>query len=290
MIALLAAPPTPAAGAIAPLDIRLGLWEITLTVKIDNPPPLPPQVLAKLTPEQRARIESKARQRDLERAQTTVKSSCLGDKERHQPSLFAFGEAPGCHQTVLNASRTRQEIQVDCGPGLSKGGGTFRIEAIDPENVKVSSDWFATDGSRTLRSSSSATLRWLGASCELGPPASPQAANVPAPPGTPAMDAGYFYTQGRQQAARNDLQEALRSLNRAIELDPRRATAYNARGYAYLRLQDYAHADADFSEAIRLRPGYPNALQNRAVARRHLGEGERAAADDRSAAALKNHP
>ena len=43
-------------------------------------------------------------------------------------------------------------------------------------------------------------------------------------------------------------------LNRAIELDPWLASAYNARGYAYLRMLNYNRAVIDFSEAIRLSP------------------------------------
>jgi tetratricopeptide (TPR) repeat protein len=53
-----------------------------------------------------------------------------------------------------------------------------------------------------------------------------------------------------------------------------------------LRLKDFDHAVADFSQAIELNSGYLNAYQNRAVARRHSGDRAGAAADDRKAAEL----
>ena len=62
-IALFAAMSAWAAGTIQPLDMKPGLWEITLTVRSSGRPPMPPEVVAKLTPEERARIEAKAKER-----------------------------------------------------------------------------------------------------------------------------------------------------------------------------------------------------------------------------------
>ena len=167
-LAFFAVTPAWAADAMQPLDIKPGLWEITLTVRTSGPPPLPPELLAGLSPEERARIETKAKERAAAGPRTTVKRSCLDDQERQQPFILTFGgEDQGCRQTIVNASRNRQEVRVECGRGLSKGGGTYRIEAIDPENVKVSSDWSATDGSRAMKTSSTATLKWLGEICEV---------------------------------------------------------------------------------------------------------------------------
>jgi hypothetical protein len=301
---VLAAAPVWATGATEPLDIKPGLWQITLTVRTSGLPPMPPGVFAKLKPEERARIDAQTKERTAQGPRISVKRSCLREKELHQPLLPAFGgEGQGCRQTVTRASRAGQEIRVDCGKGAEQGGGTVRVEAIDPENAKVTSSWSMTDGARTLRMSSTATLKWLGAVCDLDLPAAPQGATPPAPPvvaapaappapsdAPPPADAGYYYKLGKEQADRNDFWEALGSLNRAIELDPRSATSYNARGYVYLRLQSFANAIVEFSSAIRLRPNYANAYRNRAIARRHLGDEAGAADDNRRAAELANSP
>jgi hypothetical protein len=278
-----------AADAAEPLDIKPGLWEIVLTVRTSGVPPVPPEVMAKLTPEERSRLEKKARERETEGPRTTVKKSCLDQKELRQPLSLTFGiNGQGCQQTVTTASRAGQEIRVDCGKDATHGGGTVRIDAMDPEHVKVSSRWSATDGVRTMNMTSIAALRWLGEDCQLDLRAAPKPAPPPPPAATkPATEnAADYYKQGREQTARNDLWAALRSLNRAIELDPQAAKSYNARGYVYLRLQKYANAIVEFSSAIRLRPDYANAYQNRAIARRHLGDQDGAAADDLKAAAL----
>jgi tetratricopeptide (TPR) repeat protein len=282
----LAAVPVWAADAIEPLDLKPGLWQIALTIRTSGPAPIPPAgALAKRKPAERARIDAQGTAKTAEGPRISVRRICLREKELQPALLLAFGgEVRGCRQTVTNASRAAQEIHVDCDQGGEQGGRTVRIEVRDKENAEVTSNWSATDGAGTLRMSSTATLQWLGAVCELDQPAASQGATPPATP-SPA-DAGYYYKLGKEQAGRDDFWGALRSLNRAIEMDPRSAPSYNARGYVYLRLQSFANAIVEFSNAIRLRANYANAYRNRAIARRHLGDEAGAAEDDRRAAEL----
>jgi len=92
------------------------------------------------------------------------------------------------------------------------------------------------------------------------PPPAPVRAAV-APPPAPAPKAAPLTAieheaLGRQLIARDSLGEAIAELSEAVRLKPDSAHAYNARGYAYLRLRDYKHAVTDFDEAIRLDPKY----------------------------------
>jgi hypothetical protein len=41
------------------------------------------------------------------------------------------------------------------------------MEAAAPGNLKVTSQWSTTDGTRTMKMTSTATAKWLGPICEL---------------------------------------------------------------------------------------------------------------------------
>ena len=90
---------------------------------------------------------------------------------------------------------------------------------------------------------------------------------------------------GRKMIQDGHFQEAIGLLTEAVKLDPFFAAAYNARGYAELRLKRYTEAIADFDQAIRINPAYANAYTNRAVARR--ASGDKAGAESDTTAAQK---
>ena len=141
---------------------------------------------------------------------------------------------------------------MDCGEGAHVGRNRADRSKRSGE-CPGSSEWSATDGARTLKMSSMATLKWLGAVCELDLPSAPRirpvarAFHAARPPrraphrrhrcnGSP--DSGRrVLLQTRPGAGRQE-----RSVGRASitqpghRTRPARATSYNARGYAYLRL------------------------------------------------------
>jgi len=98
----------------------------------------------------------------------------------------------------------------------------------------------------------------------------------PAPP-KPASPAGAraaeaHHRLGRELSSKGEFHKAVDELTEALKLKPDFPLALNARGFAYFRLRDYKRAIADLDEAIRLDPRYSNAYRNRAAARRALGD------------------
>jgi tetratricopeptide (TPR) repeat protein len=60
--------------------------------------------------------------------------------------------------------------------------------------------------------------------------------------------------------------EAIDELSAAISVDSIFPSAYNSRGFAYFMLRNYTRAITDFDKAIELKPGFKDALNNRAAA------------------------
>jgi hypothetical protein len=80
----------------------------------------------------------------------------------------------------------------------------------------------------------------------------------------------------------NDLQER----NERVQRNPRDAAAFNWRGQLYVQYGEFTRAISDFDKAIRLKPDYPEALNNRCWARTILGDTSNALKDCNNALML----
>jgi len=104
----------------------------------------------------------------------------------------------------------------------------------------------------------------------------PQSTSTPG--GNPAAAQKHELT-GRQLIKAGQNREAIPEFSEAIRLAPSSASAFNARGYAWYLLHNYAAAIEDLTQAIRLKPNYSNAYQIRGWAKKALRDTSGAAAD-----------
>ncbi|MCT7964455.1 tetratricopeptide repeat protein [Laspinema sp. D1] len=101
-------------------------------------------------------------------------------------------------------------------------------------------------------------------------------------------EAEEWFQRGKEQFYRGDFTDALASFNEAIRLKPDYPEAYNNRGTVLCdNLGQYEDAIASYNEAIRLKPNYPLAYSNRGIAQRNLGQYEDAIASWNEAIRLK---
>ena len=101
------------------------------------------------------------------------------------------------------------------------------------------------------------------------------------------LQARAWFSVGYLQDEEDNWKEAINAYDKAIKLKPDYANAYNNRGSAKDELGQPEAALADYNEAIRLDPDMANAYNNRGITKDTLGQPEAALADYNEAIRLK---
>jgi len=150
-----------AAGA-EKLNVKLGLWEITSLTRMSGTPPLPKELLDKMTPQQRADMAAKIKEAQAEEPEPEVSSECITPEDLEKP--FDSANAEDCTQTIVRTTRNSQEIRLVC-TGKTKGSGSFRITTTTPEVMTGELDLKVGEGADTMAINGKIKGRWLGADC-----------------------------------------------------------------------------------------------------------------------------
>ena len=102
--------------------------------------------------------------------------------------------------------------------------------------------------------------------------------HLPLPAAESDPEIVYSVIDGDTIQLQND-ERSIEACNKAIELNPNGADAYNYRGVAYADLKQHERAIEDFNKSIELHPKNADAYNNRGVAYCFLGHYERAIED-----------
>ncbi len=144
------------AARATPFDVKPGRWETT-TVTHMKGVLIPEGQLAKMTPEQRARVEEAMKS---QHDRKSTHASCV-TKEELERAFLPDEDEEDCKHTVVSSSATKQEVVVEC-TGETKSKRTMRFEALSPERVKGTFAIVAGKGQATV----DFTGRWLSPDCK----------------------------------------------------------------------------------------------------------------------------
>ena len=149
---------------VQPLNVRVGLWEVTTTVASNGQMPIPADLLARLTPEQRARMEERLKANSSGKTRTTTHKNCLTKEKLDRGETFSE-ERKTCTETLVTSTSSTVEVRVVCENQGVKSNGTLHIDALNPENVKGSMHMVASGGDHSMNMSSTFTGKWIASSC-----------------------------------------------------------------------------------------------------------------------------
>jgi Protein of unknown function (DUF3617) len=153
-----------AADKLTPLNIKEGLWEMTVTHSMTGMPAIPPDTLAKMPPEQRARVEAAMKQSGMRGPTADVHKECVTKEKLEKQSAFSDNRKE-CTRTVVNSTGSKLEIKVHCEENKSSTDATLLLEAVSSDNVKGSMQSVTNTTGRTMNMNFTFSSRYLGPVC-----------------------------------------------------------------------------------------------------------------------------
>jgi len=142
------------------LDIKTGAWEVTISTAMSGMP-IPKEAMAKMSPEQRARMEASMRAQAGQGKPHTSRS-CVTREDIDRGQLMRSDE-PNCKRKVITQNARHLEMEEVCtGPEPSKSH--FKVDATSRERYTGSLDTTRGDGKVHV----DMTGRWIAATCTKG--------------------------------------------------------------------------------------------------------------------------
>jgi hypothetical protein len=149
-----------AADKITPLNVKEGLWEMTVTHSMTGMPAIPPDALAKMPPEQRARMEAMMKGAPS----TSVRKECITKEKLEKYSAFDANRG-NCTRTVITSTAGKLEMKFHCEEKQSSSDGTFLVEAMGSDSVKGTMHSVTNNNGRTMNMDFTINSKYLGPSC-----------------------------------------------------------------------------------------------------------------------------
>jgi Protein of unknown function (DUF3617) len=156
---------------IKPLDVKVGLWETSVTTELSGLPAMPPmslseEELAKIPAAQRAQVEAAMKGRgSMGRPQTTSQKQCV-TRETLNRSMYR-GSDKTCTAKVVSATSSTQQIHIECSPSGTKAAGDMTLERVDSEHIKGTMHMKTSGGNagRSVDVKMTTSGKWLSSDC-----------------------------------------------------------------------------------------------------------------------------
>lgn len=145
-----------------PLNVKTGLWEQTWSRTIAGELPIPAEMLNRLTPEQRARIEERMKANSAAHSTSSSDKQCVTREDLEKP--FTEKDTQ-CVWTILESTSSKAKGNISCAAEGMKVAGSGEFDALDQEHIKGSMHTSATGSGKNMTVDATFTSKWLSSSC-----------------------------------------------------------------------------------------------------------------------------
>ncbi|MGA9528850.1 MAG: DUF3617 domain-containing protein [Terriglobales bacterium] len=152
-------------------NVKEGLWEVTVTHPPGGMGGMPEDALAKLPPDQRAKVEEMMKQRGMSMSgNTTVIKSCVTREKIEKGMAFAADhQGNNCTRTVVNSSDTHFEVKFHCDETKKDDKRTIidgtTIVDVSGDTTKGKTHIVSSGGDHPMTMDMNFTSKYLGPAC-----------------------------------------------------------------------------------------------------------------------------
>jgi hypothetical protein len=147
-------------------NVKPGLWEISTNRQVSgDSPAIPADQLAKLTPEQRARVQA-AMQASKGATKPHVYKECMTpEKIAHEFEMDPQGDDAACKRKVVSSSPSELTVHDECSKADNKTVTDLHFQIKDGTQMSGKINVVMTSAGKTMTVNSTVQGKWLAASC-----------------------------------------------------------------------------------------------------------------------------
>jgi uncharacterized protein DUF3617 len=145
-------------------NIKPGLWEVSNHPQVSGQLPISDEQLAKLTPEQRARMQAAMQSVTANNSKPHVYKECM-TAEKIARGFDLAREDSACTRKVVSSSSHELTLHDECNKQDGKTVSDVHFEVKDGTQMNGKVNVVMTSGSKTMTMNSTIAGKWLAASC-----------------------------------------------------------------------------------------------------------------------------
>jgi hypothetical protein len=147
-------------------NIKPGLWEVTTNPKMSGEMPIPEEQLAKMTPEQRTRLEAAMKAGMLNGNKPRVYKDCMTpEKIARGFEMDRGADEASCKRNVVSSSASELTLHDECDNAKRKSVTDVHFEIKGGTRMNGKINVVITSSGKTMTVVSTVQGKWLGASC-----------------------------------------------------------------------------------------------------------------------------
>jgi Protein of unknown function (DUF3617) len=147
------------------LNVKPGLWEMSSVGQANGVPPISDDMLARLTPEQRARVQAAMQASMGSASKPKLFKECVTPEKLSQGFDLQQSKDSSCQRSVVSSTTTDFAIRAVCTRSEATTTMDAHFQLNGSEQVAGTVHVVTTHDGKTMTIDSSINGKWLGASC-----------------------------------------------------------------------------------------------------------------------------